>query len=170
MDINNQYQFCPTGKNTWICPKCKAVNAEHFCYQCGTARPGAVSGRVCKCGYVNSPQARFCVQCGSSLDFPGNGGSRQQPQKRTAGKKEILLIAVLLVIAAGIVFMVKSHKNTWQSATCMSPVKCKIFRFLFESAPFFVYFLMVCRLLLVNCARGERCSWFSMMSSLNRLQ
>ena len=43
-------------------------------------------------------------------------------------------------------------------------------RFLFESDSFFVYFLMVCRLLLVSCARGERCSWFSMMSSLKMLQ
>jgi membrane protease subunit (stomatin/prohibitin family) len=53
----------PQGK---VCPKCSAQNvaAAKFCNECGTSlQPAACP----KCGYVPQAGAKFCIECGTGL-------------------------------------------------------------------------------------------------------
>lgn len=47
------------------CPRCKAANSPEarFCQQCGTPLSGATCGQ---CGMALSETAKFCPQCGEA--------------------------------------------------------------------------------------------------------
>ena len=49
--------------DSWVCPKCGAVNTGNFCPKCGEKKPAPAEEWVCpKCGVKNT--GNFCTACG----------------------------------------------------------------------------------------------------------
>ena len=51
------------------CPNCGSIITGNFCTECGTKKPEATAEKTCpKCGTKVDPNAKFCVNCGNSLE------------------------------------------------------------------------------------------------------
>ncbi|BDZ68887.1 trypsin-like peptidase domain-containing protein [Methanobacterium ferruginis] len=75
-----------------------------------------------KCGTENQENAKFCEECGSELSTPAikSEGMKTSPNKSTLGKKNVLIIAVVIIIglvAAGVYIFYQPSAISPQNAT-----------------------------------------------------
>lgn len=103
---------------TWKCPRCGKTISGNFCNNCGQKKPEPEPEEIiCSCGYKNTKDAKFCANCGKSLQkksFP--------PDFK---KKLIPLAACILIVIITAVSCLKPHEHKWKDATCTEPKTCK---------------------------------------------
>jgi class 3 adenylate cyclase len=82
------------------CQNCSTENPEgaRFCIQCGSS----LQRRCPKCGFANPPEARFCSQCGDLIDVSPPLPSHAEPRGATGERRHLTVLFCDLVNSTSI--------------------------------------------------------------------